>query len=79
MGSYSGESWMRACLGSLPGGRPEGVSVESVLRRLGARVLVLKERYRFEIFLLKREDREGGESGGRVEARSSVFSLFESW
>ena len=79
MGSYSGDSWMRSCIDSWPGGRPEGIGGESVLRGLEAEVLVLKERFRFEIFLLKREDREGGNSGDRVEARSSVFRLFESW
>ena len=53
MGSYSGESWMRSCLDSWPGGRPEGISVESVLRGLGAGVSVLRKRFLFEIFVLR--------------------------
>ena len=62
MGSYSVDSWTRSCIDSWPGGRPEGIGGESVLRGL-----------------LKREDGEGGGSGDRVEARSLVFRLFESW
>ena len=53
MGSYGGESWMRSRLGSWPGGRPEGISVESVLRGLEAGVSVLRKRFRFEIFVLR--------------------------
>ena len=53
MGSYGGESWMRSRLGSWPGGRPGGISVESVLRGLEAGVSVLRKIFRFEIVLLR--------------------------
>ena len=127
MGLYSGESWMRSHLGSWSGGRPEGISVESVLRELEAGISVLRKGFWFEIFLLRLDgswkwmfavlkglarpggrpegisvtsgrgifereavslgrkgillrgnDKEEGESGGSVEARGSVFRLFES-
>ena len=53
MGSYGGESWMRSRLGSWPGGRPECISVESVLRGLVAGIFVLRKKCRFEILVLR--------------------------
>ena len=53
VGVYQGGSWMGARLGSWPGRQPEGISVESVLRGLGAGVSVLRKRFLFEIFVLR--------------------------
>ena len=114
-------------LGGWSGGRPAGISVEDVMRGLGAGRLVLRKRGWRKVFVLrlgwswecvfvivggiaqpvgrpegigittrrvvfKREavklgrkgkllrgnDKEGGESGGRAEARGSIFRLVES-
>ena len=114
-------------LGGWSGGRPAGISVEGVMRGLGAGRLVLRKRGWRKVFalrlswswecvfvigrgiarlvgrpegisittrrvvfkreavklgrkgkLLRGNDKEGGESGGRAEARGSFFRLVES-
>ena len=59
--------------------------MEYVFRGLGAGVLVLKKVFKREAVklgrkgkLLRGDDKEGGESGGRAEARGSLFRLIES-